>query len=258
MPRDTYRALTARSLVDEQDGSESPIAPSSRPSTPGCYSSEHDYPSCTSTNPPSNRHLSSQSTTPISEISEYFTRHSIQPQRHSTPNPLDHAHAPLGLYRAHDPTDLALLSTTYAHRIARRRQSLRGLQCNPKHLHRVASLMEGMVEDWEDTTCREITSQPSSISLSGGSSSVDLSSLTSMRSPGTDDEPNGASLSSSSSYSYLNFDGTSAEVESTPRPKSMSSCRVGKESRHIESHEKVQKPIRMRRRPRRESLVGGR
>ena len=269
MPLDTYRALAAQPPLYREDGSESPIDASSRSSTPGCYSPELDYQSCASSTRPSSSHLSSHPTTSMSELSQYFRHHSIKPQRRSTPNPLDHAHAPLGFYRPHDPADLALLSTTHAHRIARRTQSLRGLQCNPKHLHRVASLVEGMMQDSGDTTRREITSQPSTVSLSedgSSSSSSDFSSLTSMSSPESEEAPNGISLSttpsssssSSYSYSYFKLEGTSAEVQPTPRPKSVTCCRVGKELRHVGSHEKVLRPIRMRRRPRKESLVGGR
>ena len=252
MSFDTYRALATQPPRHREDGHVSPTDASSRSSTPGCYSSEQEYQSCTSPpSRPSSSHFSSQSSTSISELSQYFTRHTIQPQRRSTPNPFDHVHPPLGLFRPHDPVDLASLSTTYAHRIARRKQSQRGLQCNPKHLHRVASLVEGMMEDQDDTPNSNITSQPSSISLSEDSGS-DFSSLTSMSSPESEEAPAAAPSS------YFNLGSIRAEVESTPKPKSMTCCRMGKELRHMGSHEKVLKPIRMRRRPRRESLVAER
>lgn len=303
MSFDTNTALTAQPPLCRESGSESPVDPSSRSSTPGCNSPEHGYQSWSgpSTRPSSSHHFPSQSTTTsISELSQYFTRHSLQSQqRRSTPNPLDythtHAHAPLGLYRPHDQANLALLSTTHAHRIARRKQSLKGLQCNPKHLHRVASLAAGIMErdDGELTIAyRGFTSQPSSVSLSEDSSSSsggggsDHSSLTSLSSPESEEGPDAGycgvprsststSVSAASSYfpspNNTNPEALESSISQPPkssRPSSpccssnLCSCRLAIAAKDLKLHtgrsnEKVLRPIRMRRRPRRESLVAG-
>ena len=310
MSFDTNTALTAQPPLYRESGSESPADPSSRSSTPGCHSPGHNNQpwSGPSTRPSSSHHFPSQSTTTsISELSQYFTRHSLQSQqRRSTPNPLNythtHAHAPLGLYRAHNSANLALLSTTHAHRIARRKQSLKGLQCNPKHLHRVASLAAGIMERDDSEvimTYRGITSQPSSISLSEDSSSSsssggggsDHSSLTSLSSPESEEGPDAGccgvaprSSSSAAASSYFPSprdtnpemleSSTSQPLPPPPPPPSQSrlsspccssdlcSCRLAiaaKESKlhNGKSNDKVLRPIRMRRRPRRESLVAG-
>ena len=245
-------------------GCISPTDPSCRAATPGC-NSEHHYPFLPS----------------------------IQQHRRSTPISFDHAHPPPGLFQPHDPADLAVMSTSYAHKMARRKRSLRGLACNPKHINRVASLVEGIMLEEEEQQQQQqpaghlqdkfpssdsistLASQPSSTSLSlslglsGEDSTVTspASLSTTMSSP--DDGEDAAASSSSCYFSLSHTVHKTAASDATvrpdgspfSRPKSVSSscCRVGKELRHTNSHEMVMRPIRMRTRARKESMtVAGR
>ena len=140
-PKDTFGI----GLDEYEDGTVSPTDSSSRGSSPSLW----DYPLYNKNAPTSAPGIECANNArqmSISELSQHFTRQTLQPgPRPSAPAPT--TSVPLML-RAHDPTNLAILNTTHARRISRRRPSTQQkVPCSAAHLDRMTSFVEQYLDD---------------------------------------------------------------------------------------------------------------
>ena len=124
------------------DGSVSPTDASSQGSSPAYNETFFPLPAPTST--PRHGYSSRYGRqTSVSELASHFNRHTLQSSRRSS------AIAPTSIplvLKSHDPTHLAILSTSHSHRIARRRTSAMQ-RYTPSQLERVSSMVERYLDD---------------------------------------------------------------------------------------------------------------
>lgn len=134
---DPDRQLNTGDIDPIDDGSVSPTDASSRGSSPTYYDTffPPDAPTSTPRHGYNSRYGRQMS---VTELSQHFHQHTIQSGRRAS------AIAPTSIplmLKTHDPTHLAVLSTSHSNRIARQRTSATR-RCSAAHLEKISSMVE--------------------------------------------------------------------------------------------------------------------